>query len=382
MYSPPTHLLWESAISCVFLNPRLPPEKISFLHEHLPTTGRHANHIWIMTSGSTGGKNEYKCAALSKEALLSSAEAVNARLESDRADIWMNALPDFHVGGLSIYARAYLSGAKVFPFCGKWNAVAFHEELAALQATLTALVPAQLYDLVQAGKKAPSSLRAVVIGGDRLDPFLRQRAKELHWPLLPSYGMTEACSQVATALPGKETELKKMAHIEISITNENYIALKGPSLFTDYAHINSGSILIEDPKIDGWFISEDRGACQGDVLQVFGRKTDLVKVGGENVDIIRLEKVLEEAKEMANARQAMIVLAMPDPRLGFRIEGACEGSLLSASRVAIERYNHSVLPFERIRKIHEIPSFPRTALGKIQKSDLLTCLWVIAQMST
>ena len=36
-------------------------------------------------------------------------------------------------------------------------------------------------------------------GGGALDPSLYKQARDLGWPLLPSYGLTECGSQVATA---------------------------------------------------------------------------------------------------------------------------------------------------------------------------------------
>ena len=65
-----------------------------------------------------------------KSALLASAEAVNKHLESDKRDTWVNPLPHFHVGGLGILARTYLSGAMLHDFkadCpGKWAPQEFY----------------------------------------------------------------------------------------------------------------------------------------------------------------------------------------------------------------------------------------------------------------
>ncbi len=75
----------------------------------------------------------------------------------------------------------------------------FAEEMNEGAVTLTSLVPTQVHDLVQCALACPPSLRAVVVGGAELDPVLGERARELGWPVLQSYGMTEAASQVATA---------------------------------------------------------------------------------------------------------------------------------------------------------------------------------------
>ena len=38
---------------------------------------------------------------------------VNRHIEATESDTWFNVLPLFHVGGLSILVRAFLSGASV-----------------------------------------------------------------------------------------------------------------------------------------------------------------------------------------------------------------------------------------------------------------------------
>ena len=98
-------------------------------------------HVFVATSGSTG---EIKLVALSKRAILASAAAVNERLKVTSRDIWAAVLPPFHVGGLGVYARCHLAGARALPM--PWDARAFAES----EATIASLVPAQVRDLIAA----------------------------------------------------------------------------------------------------------------------------------------------------------------------------------------------------------------------------------------
>src|SRR5205814_7177635 len=167
--------------------PRMPLDE----QEKLERRGRIARlpgHIIIATSGSSGG---LKLVALSKEAVLSSAAAVNTHLEATPSDVWCCVLPTFHVGGLGIHARAHLTGSRVISMA--WDASAF----AGCEATLASLVPAQVHDLVRAGLAPPPGLRAVLVGGGAFDRDLQQRARGLGWPVLATYGMSECCSTVA-----------------------------------------------------------------------------------------------------------------------------------------------------------------------------------------
>ena len=98
---------WLSDQSHVLLNPRMPVEERVRLESwvlDLP------GHLWLSTSGTTG---VLKLTALSKRAVLASGAAVNRRLQAGAHDVWLCVLPAFHVGGLGIHARAFLSGARV-----------------------------------------------------------------------------------------------------------------------------------------------------------------------------------------------------------------------------------------------------------------------------
>ena len=104
--------------------------------------------------------------------MLASARAVNAHLEATARDRWLIALPLHHVGGFSILARCFASGASLVRMEEKWEPATFAGLCAAGRITLTSLVPAQVFDLVQAKVHGPSSLRAVIVGGAALDKRL------------------------------------------------------------------------------------------------------------------------------------------------------------------------------------------------------------------
>lgn len=367
---------WESSSTSILLNPRLSQTAKADIERFLPITGDFGSHFWILTSGTTRNENQLKCVALSKHAVLTSAAAVNRHLFSTAADIWINPLPLFHVGGLGILARGYLSGAKAVNFEGKWCPDQFYRLLIEHKATLTALVPTQLYDLVVKSLHAPPSLRAVIIGGDRLDEALYQRAIALGWKILPSYGLSEAASQVATAgYASGSTSLEILDHITTRIEGSGHIALQGDSLLTAYAYIGEDSCTLMNPKQEGWLVTEDKGSMHGNTLSVHGRNQDFIKIGGESVQLARLNNLLDAIKSRHRSYLMSILVALPDSRLGHALHLAVEGSLNEETIRAISQFQEEVLPFEKIRKIHEVEAFPRTDLGKVHKkalADLMT----------
>ncbi|HVR40607.1 MAG TPA: AMP-binding protein [Thermoanaerobaculia bacterium] len=333
---------WQSDETHLLLNPRMPADERARL-ERLAAQFMLPAHVLLATSGTTGA---LKLTALSKQALLASAAAVNRHLESTRDDVWLCVLPAFHVGGLGIYARAHLSGARVVT---EW----------APDVTLVSLVPAQVSDFVREPRVAPQPLRAVVVGGGALDPAVFDDAIALGWPLHVSYGMTECCSQIATARCC-DPELILLDHFEARVEDDGRLAFRGASTLT--AYITDDGVI--DPKVDGWFVSEDLGSIEGRVLRVRGRVGEFVKIGGESVDLQRLDRILFE---IAGARAA--VVAVPDARLGHVIHLVVEGDGEFAAA-----FNERVLPFERARAVHRVPSIPRTPLGKLMRAKLLAAI--------
>ena len=347
---------WLSDDTHLLLNPRMPEEERRRLESFVvPLPG----HLWLATSGTSGS---LKLVALSKQAMLASAAAVNRHLQSDAHDVWLCVLPTFHVGGLGIYARAFLSGARVVT--EGWEGV-----------TLTSLVPAQVSDVVRARRPAPPSLRAVVIGGGALSPALYDDARALGWPLLPSYGMTECCSQVATAEVEDRQSCLSVApwhartgsiacpplvvldHIEARIEEDGRLAIRSEALLTGYG-TDEGFV---DPKTDGWFLTEDVASIDGRILRVEGRLGDFVKIGGESVDLARLDRILAELGADA------AVVPIPDERLGHVIALA----IASGDAEAVtQAFNARVFPFERARRVLRVAEIPRTALGKIMRSRI------------
>ena len=118
---------WQSNRNAILMNPRTPENDKKALLEALDRYQEIQGHFLLPTSGSSGS---LKWVALSKEAILCSALSVNNHLESNHGDIWLNPLPTFHVGGLGILARSYLSGAKAVAYSNpqhQWDVNHFHQ---------------------------------------------------------------------------------------------------------------------------------------------------------------------------------------------------------------------------------------------------------------
>ncbi len=343
--------------------------------------------VWIFSSG-TQSVNRVKCIGLSHEAIFESAKAVNAHLQSTAKDIWSVEIPTYHVGGFSIFARAHLSGAKVVQG-GKWDAVKFGKRVKDKKITLTSLVPTQVFDLVAAKVLAPKNLRAVVVGGGALDSHLYAQARALGWPLLPSYGLTECGSQVATA-PLESLIIKEfpgltvLPHVRVDFRHQR-IFLQCLSACRWIATAGEdGEFTLEDPLRDGWFATEDLGEWKGVPIagqplqvRILGRQDDVVKIFGVLVSVPQVESDLREfcRKRNLTMNAEFTLVAAGSEREGSRIIAVTTSKqALGSIEAIIKSYNASVNGPYRIHQTRWLSQIPRTALGKVKKAELWSSL--------
>ncbi|PIS10542.1 MAG: o-succinylbenzoate--CoA ligase [Bdellovibrio sp. CG10_big_fil_rev_8_21_14_0_10_47_8] len=370
---------WDSTESHVLLNPRWPAVDREALNA-LALENSLPAHVWIPSSGSSTDQfQSVKLIALSKAALLASAEAVNHHVEATKKDIWALALPYFHVGGLGLEARAALSGNDVIDCLddGRWSADFFYEAVKEKKLTLSALVPTQVYDLVQLGKKAPASLRAIIVGGGALSENLYESAVKLGWNLLPSYGMTECCSQVATArlssIGKQEHPLVCLPHLQVKVDGDAFLMIKGSSLLTGYAQWADGKAIWTDPKKDGWFRTADRAEIHDNCVTPLGRSSDYVKISGEGVNLLHLQQLLESvAQKLAPEMwEDFALIALEDERtqnqLVLLTTGRVEARLI---QTVIHDFNQKVAPYEKLKRQHFVDEISRSPLGKLLREKL------------
>jgi len=351
-----------------------------FWENHLPATmamnGSHPtgldtipdHHLLFATSGSSGVP---KWIAISKTALLASAASVNEHLGVDAQSVWGLALPPHHVGGFGVVARARSAGCRLEVFARAWDARAFVEWVATGHITHGSLVPTQVHDLVTTGCRAPSGLLAIVVGGGELDALVGQKARDLGWPVLASYGMTEAASQIATQplasldAPYTSAPITVLPHWRVRTDQRGCLEISGPALF-------SGRVVggIYHPRIDEWHATHDRVRILEGGLEPQGRADAVVKIAGELVDPHEVEIQLAGALQ-AHGR-GIAIIAIPDDRLGHRLLVAAERNVPQPMlAAAIEAHNASVPRSQRLAEPMRIDELPRGPLGKILRSALL-----------
>ncbi len=149
----------------------------------------------IHTSGTTSAPRPVE---LSYGNFLWSALGSGVALGVDPQERWLCALPVSHVGGLSILVRSaiYATTAVIHErfdterCAGHAATGSHHARVARLNDART---PARR------GLARASALRCALTGGGPVPDALVSRAREAGVPVIETYGLTECCSQAATA---------------------------------------------------------------------------------------------------------------------------------------------------------------------------------------
>lgn len=312
------------------------------------------DHFLVFSSGTTGGA--LKGYALSRRALFANADAVNAHFSLTASDVWGLSLPHYHVGGLSVLARAHRLGSKLVDL-GVWEPFSWAEKLS--EVTITTVVPTQVYDFVRLGLRAPSALRFLVVGGDYLSFDLEARARALGWPVIRTFGMTEVCSQLASGKsPGGELEILPLHQVKLV---GGRLAVKSEALFTLQFRYGEGLELQKAQEFcdgEGYYLTQDLADVSGSILRPFGRVDDQIKISGKLVATNDLREKLYAFALEHGLYGKLELLIEEDERKGKELV------LLHLPGVTppVELF----LPLKA--KVRAVDSFDRTDLGKLKRT--------------
>lgn len=338
-----------------------------------PPLGEAPPLVFFQTSGTMGAP---KWVGLSRAALLKSAMEVNLHLEVDADSVWGLALPPHHVGGMGVAARAYEAGCELEIFPQRWQEHDFVRWIESRNITHTSLVPTQVHDIVHSGLHAPSCVSVVVVGGGRLSEDDGVVMREMGWPVLPSYGMTEAASQIATQglecldLPYACAPMQQLRHWQLRLEEDGCLAIRGPSLF-------EGILIQEDGRWSyqaregEWFVTRDRvDLDEVEGVTPLGRADLCVKVLGELVDLQTIERRLVGLSLRRLHLRDLMVLALEDARAGHRLVPVVDAA---ADRAAVEQtlwlYHTKAPGPERLQDPVFLEGFPRSALDKPLRAE-------------
>ena len=310
----------------------------------------------VQTSGTSGVPRPVP---ITWSMLDAHAAAATRRISDSSDAVWACVVGLDRIAGIAMAERFLRHGSTL------WLEERFDaERLAALLRhrgiTHVSLVPTMLQRLLEVWGDArpPPSLRCVLLGGDRAPEPLVQSAFARGWPLWCTYGLTEACSQVATARP-EERRAKP--------------GTSGRLLDGVRAEVRDGEIFLSGPTIAGGgpLATGDVGWLDADgFLFVAGRKDDRITTGGVKVDPAVIEDVLRMHPAVADA----CVVGLPDAEWGSRVVAAVvlrEG----ADASDLKLFCAARLPAPYVPKdFTPVDAVPRTESGKLRRAEVRAAL--------
>ncbi|MEL6679028.1 MAG: AMP-binding protein, partial [Pseudomonadota bacterium] len=266
----------------------------------------------LHTSGTT---SRPKIVPLLQSNLAASAGNIADVLELGRTDRCLNIMPLFHIHGLVAAVSATLvSGGSIWCSNG-FDALKFFAQLDTAEPSWFTAVPTMHQAILTRAKRnadvvARARLRFIRSSSASLPPQVLAAVEDTFGaPLIESYGMTEACHQMASnPLPPhahKPGAVGIAAGPQVRIAHETEDRLIGDQ--------DTGEVVISGPNVtpgyegnpdanaksffeaDGhrWFRTGDQGAFDEErYLRLTGRLKEIINRGGEKISPLEVDEVL------------------------------------------------------------------------------------------
>ena len=345
------------------LPPALDPRARECLLALAQAEARPGLALVIATSGSEGAPKGVK---LPWRAVAAAARISRAAVPLAPGDVWLACLPLHHIGGAMIPYRCWRAGAAALVHDG-FDVHAVARDLHERRVTHISLVPAMLARLIEADARPPATLRHALVGGAALSATLFTQAVAHGWPVCPTYGMTETCSQVALRISpaaaawdeGDAGRPLPGVRIEVSSPDADGIGrlrLATPARMAGY---------LGAPPAGQWIETRDLGRIDSaGRVHILGRADDMLVSAGVNVHPLEVENRLAACPGVDEAG----VTGLPDAIWGDIVAAVYEGS---APEAAVDAWCRERLAApQRPRRFLRVERLPRTGGGKLDRRGL------------
>jgi fatty-acyl-CoA synthase len=309
--------------------------------------------------------------------LCANARAAIAGLGVGAGDRVLTFLPLFHVGGLCIQTLpALLSGATVL-LHSRFVPDAAWRDLVNYRITLTLMVPAVMKAMIEHpafGKTPLPDMKAIWAGSSVLPHDLVQAWHEQGVAVCNVYGATETGPfSLALGPQHARTHVGSCGWPAMGVQARldapgqdgvGEVCLRGPAVVRHYWP--------DQPALDanGWFHTGDLACIDRDQSwRIVGRAKDMIISGGENIYPAEIEQLLARHPALAECA----VVGLPDQRWGEQVVAVVvfkEGHNATAQEL-LATVQASLAKFKHPRQLLACPGLPKTALGKVQKDELV-----------
>jgi acyl-CoA synthetase (AMP-forming)/AMP-acid ligase II len=356
----------------------LPPAAAPAAAAAAPTA---AGSAVLFTSGSTGTP---KGVELAEAQLLHVARAVAAHNGLTAADRGYNPLPLFHINAEVVAVLASLVAGAALVLDRRFHRTGFWPLMRDQGITWINAVPAILAILAKEPLDAPEGLRFIRSASAPLPAPVAAAFAGI--PLVVSYGMTEAASQItATPLDGSAPagSVGRAVGAQLEARDDNGAPLppasvgrlwiRGPGVISHYF----GDVAADRFDAAGWLSTGDLGSVDAaGFVTLVGRSDDVINRGGELVYPADVENVLLGDPRVREA----VVVAKPDAVLGqvpvaYVVQIDDDETDAATLRAALGERAAAELPRHlRPVEITVTDELPRAATGKVQRARIRATL--------
>jgi len=341
----------------------------------------------MFTSGTTGRPKGVMNTANTK---LAGVRGFLAEHPLTDADVVGVLPPMSHNAGWLYTAVPAVAAGATLVAVGRGDPAQMLDRMERHRVTVVFMVPTHMHDLVTTYRQHPGrwdlSLRLIITGAaPSQDEIVRAAVSDWGVTVVSMYGMIECqgltftragdsvdimARTVGRACPGVTLQLVDpdtgQAVRQEGVVGE--VVAAGPLNFVGYFEDEAatGSTLTRD----GWLSTGDLGRWHDGSLQIVGRRKEVILRGGMTLSPEDIERVFAEVPRVGD----VVVVGLPDPRLGERVCLAVTGELPSReelqAHLRARGWGSHLLPDE-IRLLTELP---RTDLGKPKRTAVRAML--------
>jgi long-chain acyl-CoA synthetase len=341
--------------------------------------------VILYTSGTTGNPKGVTLTHRNFHFQLNT--VVNSLIPFNSQDRVVGVLPMYHVFGLANSLLAAINYGAAIVLVPQYSPANLIAAIAEQQATILPAVPSMYQHLLAAARakktEIPKSLRYCVSGGAALPLATLNRFMEtFETKILEGYGLTETTSSVCVNGQNgrfKESSIGPPADgVVMRIVDESgkelppgeqgEIAIRSDTVFPGYW--NNSEATREVITDDGWFLTGDLGyRDEENFFYVTDRKKDIIITGGYNVSPREVEEVLMAHPKVADAAVVGIRGRRNDAETITAFVVIQEGEELT-TRELQQQCETELAAYKRPREIHIVDSLPKSATGKVLRTQL------------
>ncbi len=334
--------------------------------------------LMLFTSGTT---EKPKAVMLTFQNLISSAlNAINF-LELNSQDKFLASLPFYHIGGFSIFMRAFICcGSVIIPNEISTNNII--DKIKNSEITIVSLVPTVLKYITDNRIFSPRNLRYILLGGAQTNSDLVKSALKLNYNIVKVYGSTETSAfvtalkvndnidkidSIGKPLPGIEVKIFSIDNDEFQNSNTGEIAVKSQNVMKGYFNSDLNKFK------DGFYLTGDIGFIDNEgFLFIESRRNDLIISGGENINPFEIENLLYDIDFI----DQVCVFGISDEKWGEVPAAAIVLNKINLNDLEILKENilnflkGKISSYKIPKKILFVEELPKTSLGKLKRNEI------------